>query len=422
MNVLLVAMGSHGDVHPFIGIGLALRARGHRVSVIANAYFGPLIESLGLSFLAVGTAEEYRIMATNPALWRRFQGTRTVMASLSQTIRPLYDVVAQNNIPGETVVVASSLGLGARVAQDHLNIPTVTVHLQPSIFLSAVDPPRLGGIVTPKWFPLWLRRAQVAMVDRVCDPLVGPPLNALRHDLGMPPVRKIMTRYVHSPTRVIGMFPNWFAPPQSDWPSQTRLTGFPLYDERGATPLSDDLRRFLDAGDPPIAFTPGSAMWTGHEFLKESSRACDLLGRRGLLLTRHVEHLPKSLPPTVRHIDYAPFSELLPRCAALVHHGGIGTSAQALAAGIPQLLIPRAHDQPDNAARLIRMGVAEKAEPGRYKAPRVAMKLGELLNSPDVKTHCKEIASRFCGIDPIGETCELIEELVSTGKKPVLSS
>ena len=72
-------------------------------------------------------------------------------------------------------------------------------------------------------------------------------------------------------------------------------------------------------------------------------------GRRGLLLSRHREHIPRTLPSDVRHVEYAPFSELLPRCAALVHHGGIGTSAQALAAGVPQLIMPMGHDQPDNS-------------------------------------------------------------------------
>ena len=137
-----------------------------------------------------------------------------------------------------------------------------------------------------------------------------------------------------------------------------RLTGFPLYDEGDVAPLSADLQRFLEAGDPPIAFTPGSANWQGRHFLTESAGACRLLGRRGILLTRHREHVPDPLPPGVIHVDFAPFSRLLPRCAAVVHHGGIGSAAQGLAAGVPQLAMPMAHDQLDNATRLKRLGVA----------------------------------------------------------------
>src|SRR6185436_13395214 len=98
---------------------------------------------------------------------------------------------------------------------------------------------------------------------------------------------------------------------------------------------------------------------------------CALLGRRGILLTRHREQVPDNLPREVIHIDYAPFSQLLPRCAALVHHGGIGTSAQALASGVPQLVTPFTHDQPDNAARLKRLGGAEVLPSSRYRAHRI---------------------------------------------------
>ena len=411
MDVLLIALGSHGDVHPFVGIGLALRSRGHRVRIAANPFFASLIERSGFECIPIGSEADYREMAGNPNFWRRLGGTRAIMPWVAKVIRPVYQIVKDQAVPGQTVVGASSLGLGARVAQDHLGIPTATIHLQPSIIMSAIQPPNLGGIVIPSWFPLWLRRAGLASVDRVCDPLVAPALNEQRRELGLAPVWRVMTQYLHSPQRVIGVFPDWFGPKLPDWPEQVRLTDFPLFDEHGITPLPPDLLRFLDDGDAPIAFTPGSAMWTGHRFFDQSARACALLGRRGLLLSRHAEHIPRTLPPGVRHVAYAPFSQLLPRCAAIVHHCGIGTSAQAMRAGIPQLLTPLAHDQHDNAARLIRLGVARKMEPRAYRAGAIAAVLEELLGSQSVRGHCKEVAARFGESDPLGRTCELIEEL-----------
>lgn len=411
MHVLLIALGSHGDVHPFVGIGLALRARGHRVQVATNPYFASLIQRVGLEFLPIGEESDYLQMAANPAFWKRIGGPRAIMPWIAKVIRPVYDLVSRFAVPRETVVGASSLALGARVAEDHLHVPTATIHLQPSIIMSVKEPPILGGIVVPTWFPTWVRSAAVATVDRTCDPLIAPALNGLRHELGLVPVRRVMTQYLHSPRRVIGLFPHWFAPPLSDWPKQVRLTDFPLFDESRVTPLSDELQRFLDAGDPPIAFTPGSAMWTGHRFFVESARSCERLGRRGLLLTRHAGQIPRRLPPGVRHVSYAPFSQLLSRCAAIVHHGGIGTSAQALRAGIPQLLTPFAHDQHDNAARLMRLGVARKIEPRAYRAGAVAAILDDLLASGQVRDRCRNIALHFDQSDPIRRTCELIEEL-----------
>jgi len=133
LNVILVALGSHGDVHPFVGIGSALRERGHRVKVIAFGYFQKLIEDSELEYIACGTAEEYKALASNPLAWKRFRGSRAIMELCTGLIEPIYRLIAENHVPGQTLLAASSLALGARVAEDHLRIPSATVHLQPSI-------------------------------------------------------------------------------------------------------------------------------------------------------------------------------------------------------------------------------------------------------------------------------------------------
>ncbi|HET6246977.1 MAG TPA: nucleotide disphospho-sugar-binding domain-containing protein [Tepidisphaeraceae bacterium] len=413
MNIILVPIGSHGDVHPFVGIGMALRARGHRVRVIVNPFFGPLVEQAGLELIPLGTTDFYKSMANNPELWKPIRGSKVVFQSIGELVPPVYEAIVANNMPGETAVVASTLALGARVAQDRHQIPTASVHLQPSIFRSHIAPPNLPGIFSGPRVPRWLLKAQWAFIDNVViDRLACPSLNAFRKELGLPPVRGILRDYIHSPQRVIGMFPAWFAPPQADWPPQTRLTGFPLYDERGIAPLAPELVKFLEEGLPPIAFTFGSAMWHARELLEQSARACTLLGRRGILLTRHRDHLPPRLPAGVKHFDYAPFSELLPRCAALVHHGGIGTSSQGLAAGVPQVIVPHAHDQLDNATRVGKLGVGSMIKPSRYKSDLAAQTLGDLLGSESVAKACREVKGKFAGVDVMGEACGIIEEML----------
>lgn len=415
MNILLVPLGSHGDVHPFVGLGVGLRARGHRVRVIINPFFVPLVEKVGLETIPLGTAEDYTSTASNPDLWKPVKGTRIVFQHLVDFIAPVYEKIAAANIPGDTIVIASTLALGARVAEEKLQIPTATIHLQPSVLRSYIDPPQMPGTVMGPHVPRWLMAMQWYIVDRwVVDPIVGKGLNAFRGQLGLPPVQRILRDYIHSPRLTIGLFPDWFAPPQADWPASVRLTGFPLYDEAGLTPMSPELCKFLDDGPPPIAFTFGSAMWHARELLEQSARACTLLGRRGILLTRHRENLPARLPVGVKHFDYAPFSELLPRCAALVHHGGIGTASQGLCAGVPQLVLPHAHDQLDNATRLRRLGIASFIAPKHYKADHAAQKLGDLIGSEAMARKCLEVQEKFVGKDAIGETCGLIEGLCET--------
>jgi rhamnosyltransferase subunit B len=419
VNILLVPVGSHGDVHPFCGIGAAMLRRGHRVTMFTNGLFEPLARRVGIEFVAVGTAEEFRQIASDPELWHPTRGWRKVFESTINELLPLqYDALKAYIAPGDTVVVAATLAFGARVLQDETGVPLATVHLQPSILRSVYETPKLPGMPPIRRAPRWLKRGLFAFADRfVLDPAIAPPLNAFRATKGLPPVWGVTSQWWHSPDRVIGLFPDWFARPQPDWPPQMRLTGFPLFDERGLEPMSGELLQFLDQGDKPIAFTPGSAMFHGREFFEAAAQACVMLGRQGLLLTRNRENLPANLPPGVIHVPYAPFSTLLPRCAALVHHGGIGTMSQAMAAGVPQLIQPMSHDQPDNAERVQRLGVGTSISVGKFKGSAVAVALRGLMQSPQVHANCAQVARRFVEAHPIERTCELIGELGGSQKK-----
>jgi rhamnosyltransferase subunit B len=415
VNVLLFALGSHGDVHPFVGLGIRLRERGHHVAVATNEYFKPLVEHARLEYIECGTAAEYTKLATNPDLWHPTKSLRAVFGGTARYLRPMYEIARAFAARGDAVVAASSLAIGARIAHDKHGFPLASVHLSPSIFQSVHEPPTLPGLnlFTP-WAPRWLMRGLFGAINGVVDSVIAPPVNDLRRELGLPPVRGIIRDYWHAPQRVIALFPDWYAARQPDWPAQTRLSGFPLYDEPDLSPISPELDRFIEAGDPrmpPIAFTPGSAMWQGRKFFDASVDACVRLNRRGLLLTRHRDHLPETLPPNVIHVHYAPFSRLLPRCAAFVHHAGIGSTAQALAAGVPQLLTPFTHDQPDNSARVVRLGCGVIVKPSRYTGDRVAAALATLVADPRVAAACAQVKSRFAGVDAIGQTCDLIEQL-----------
>ena len=182
-------------------------------------------------------------------------------------------------------------------------------------------------------------------------------------------------------------------------------------DLTGMTPSAAEARAFLDDGDPPIVFTPGSAMDRGHSFFEEAVKALKSIGRRGILISRFADTIPAGLPGYVKHFPYVPFSQVLPRAAAMVYHGGIGTCAQALRAGVPQLLMPMAHDQLDNLSRVRELGTGDGLHPRQFKAKRIAATLDRLLHDPALKQRAKEIAGRF---DPPGwmaRTCDLVEEM-----------
>jgi len=170
---------------------------------------------------------------------------------------------------------------------------------------------------------------------------------------------------------------------------------------------------YLDAGEPPIVFTPGTVNQHARAYFKAAVDGCRLLGRRGMLITKHPEQLPENLPPGVEHFDYVPFSYLLPRSAALVHHAGTGTTALCLAAGIPHVLTPMSFSQPDIAARLERLGVG-KSVGGKPTGRSLAGAISKLLASEEVKRRCEDLAARFKGVQPIEDACDLLEELVGS--------
>ncbi|MFN4243315.1 MAG: glycosyltransferase [Tepidisphaerales bacterium] len=408
-HFVLATFGSHGDVHPFVGLGKALAARGHRVTVHTSGYFEPLVRRAGLDFSAVGTAEEFLREISNPLLWHPRRGYehvfgRTVVATLRRSVERLRELLTP-----ETVLVNSTLALSARVMHDAMGCPGATVHLSPVVIRSSVRPARMSGVPMPSWFPAWLNRKIWETGDRwFLDPLICPELNRVRAELGLPPVSRPLDGWWNHPGLVVGLWPDFFGPPASDWPGQLVLTGFPLYDERDISPMPEDLDRFLRAGSPPVAFTPGTAMRFGGRFFEAAVEACRRLRCRGLLLTRHPEQLPPRLPPDVMYVPYAPFSELLPRCVAIVHHGGIGTTAQALRAGIPQVITFFSHDQPDNAERLRRLNVGIGLPAPTLNGRRLAGALETLLGNAAVGEACSRVAARVTR-DGLERTAELLE-------------
>ncbi len=414
MRILVATLGSYGDVYPFIALATVLKKRGHDIVLLTNDFFRPLADRHGLTLAPIGSESEYRKFADHPDLFHRTKGASVYFDTLIlPSLRTAYDRLREQVRTGETVIVASSAVFSSRLIQEALGIPTVTVHLAPAAFKSAHESPQFGSLPLPAWVPPFVKRSVWWIADRaVLDPMLCPALDSLREEIGLPPVRRVMTKWLHSPERVIGLFPDWYAAPQPDWPPQTRLTGFPLFDDEGDQASPEEVEEFLRAGEPPVVFMPGSLMQRAESFFSESVGACERLRRRGILLTRYADQLPESLPEGIRHFDYVPFSRLLPRAAAVVHHGGIGCVSQALCAGVPQLIHPMAYDQHDNASRLRRLGVGDSLAPRRYRADAVADRLGRLLDSPDVAERCGEIANRLEEAQPLTDASELIEAML----------
>jgi UDP:flavonoid glycosyltransferase YjiC (YdhE family) len=402
LKILIVAVGSYGDVLPLVGLGRELHSRGHTVTFFTNGHFANLVQQAGLDFVPIGSTEEYDAVANHPDLWHPHKGWRVIMKRMmSGALQEAYHLLGSHVVPGETVLISSTLGFVARLVQETHQIPNVTVHFSPGVFHSAYQAPRMPGLPLPDWLPVLFKQGVWALIDHlVIDPIFKPKLNRFRRELGLPPVSRIFHNWLHSPDLVLGLFPEWFATPQPDWPPSTVLTGFPLYDEVGDSVLPATIQFFLEAHPHPLVFTPGSANKHGKPFFAEAAKACQEMHRPAIFLTRYPEQLPQPLPPHITHFSYVPLSQLLPYCAALIHHGGIGTCSQALRAGIPQLIQPYAFDQFDNGARVKRLGVGSTILKQAFRSPKIAQDLKDLLTSVKVSTSCQSIKDYFKETNP----------------------
>jgi rhamnosyltransferase subunit B len=409
MHAILVSVGTDGDVFPFVGLGTRLRARGHRVTLVANEHYQAAAVQQGFAFRALVSNQETNELIGNPDIWHPVKSAIVGARWGRRSLRRQYDLLAELARDEDAVLVAYPPVFVARLVQEKLSRPLASLVVMPWMILSLCAPPTMaGGFHLPRRAPGWVVKLHWRLLEAAANRLIGRHVNCIGRSLDLKPIRSIY-RWSFSPQLAIGLFPEWYAPPQPDWPPQMQLAGFPLFDGGNEAGLSHDVLDFCRAGNPPVAVTFGSGMMHGARLFSAAIEACRLLGERGILLTRFGQQLSAPLPPFVRHCDYAPFRKLFPRCSAVVHHGGVGTTAQALAAGIPQLILPMAWDQPDNAMRVKRLGVGHWLSPNS-SGVRMASALAGLM-TPETRTRCRAIAASFGNGDPFEIAVQCIEKL-----------
>ena len=352
MHAVLASLGTDGDILPIIGLGSTLRARGHQVTLVAAGNYSSLASDHDLPFRELVSARDMEALFANADVWNPLKSAQIGAKWGAKLIAQQYEIFRQ--LAGEdSVFISNPAVFAATVAAEKFARPLVHVVLQPWMIPSAKSPPLMPVFTIPKWAPRFLYRGFIRLVDIVGDRFVGPDLNRLRTSLGLAPERRILSNWF-SKSLILGMFPDWYGPLQPDWPRPLRLVGFPRFDGAIQRTLPGKVMEFITRKKPTILFTFGSGMMHARGLLESAQKICAELGAQGLILNRFLDL--KNLPPHMMQAAFLPFREIFPHCAAIVHHGGIGTTAEALAAGAPQLIIPLGFDQLDNGARVAKLG------------------------------------------------------------------
>lgn len=406
-RVLLAPTGTLGDVYPFIAVAIALREAGHRPTIATMAQYRAVIEAEGIDFRPVrpGRAELIADGFDEPSLARAVAldqraGLVMVTPHLAATVADLSAAMADCD-----VVVGGSLSLAARILAEAAGLPVATLLLQPMGWLSAVDPPVMAEA---PWLPAIGRRCGASAVEALYKvaSIRGRaglrPFAQLRQRLGLPRVRDEIRDNPRRGALTLAMYPPAFAGLPADAPPNAAGSGFPFYPAAGGETLAPDLARFLANGPAPLVFTLGSFVThAAGDFYAAAAVAAHALGRRAVLLVGdHAVARHRPLAAADRMVlGSAPHAALFPHAAAVIHHGGIGTAAQALRAGRAQLVCPFFGDQFDNAERLRRLGVATTLPLRRFTAARGMAALDDLLASPDKRRRAAELGPAMSGED-----------------------
>ena len=425
-RIVLATAGSLGDLHPYIAVGRGLKARGHNVTVATVDSFRSNVEIAGLQFHRL--RPDISPAALSPEALRgandlrdgdRYLVKELVLPATGQSYEDLVDACR-----GADLMLSHPIVFPAPVVAEKIGIRWLSVVLSPGSLTSAWDPPIMPPLA-------WLHGLRHfgplpnRLLFRFCYWATRgwmKPIDDLRRNVGLPPaVKHPIHDGMFSPLGMLGWFSEILGPRQPDWPVNTQITGFPFYDALPSQGGMDAaLAHFLDAGEPPVVFTLGSAaVHDPGAFFEQSLKAVRRTGCRAVFLVGPggAGRLQPAASDTVVISDYAPFSELFPRASAVVHQGGMGTAAQALRAGVPSLVVPFMHDQPDNAFRLRRLGVARVLSRARYNAQRAAANLNELLAVEQYAREARRIAGIIQQEDGVANACRAIEQHVTANQR-----
>jgi rhamnosyltransferase subunit B len=416
---IISAPGSRGDVNPMVAIGRQLRRRGFDVVISLAEPYAPFAEAAGLTPSVAIDEKRFGELLGSPHVWRPLNGLRVVLGgAASEYLVPHFELITRLKRPGRTVLVSHPLDFASRIHRDlDPSTPLVDVILSPMMIRDPEVPP----LLSPWWFeprkPPWLMRTGYWLGDHLLlDRLLAPSINRLRRSLSLPPVRRIMHHWWWSPDSVLALYPPWFgsvAPPvQGQW----HECGFPLaVNDDSLSDKVDDWGISADPSNRPIFFTPGTAHRHAKFFFEMAIEVCQSLDRPGILATSHPEQLPGRLPATIRGVGYLPLHQVLPHCAAIVHHGGIGTTAHSIASACPQVILPMAFDQFHNGMRVQQLGLGQTLV--RPNQRLLKETLSWMLSAPDQMQRCVAAAAKTSGRDGADVAAEKIAERLRDGSQ-----
>ena len=433
-KIVLSTAGTAGDLNPFVAIALELKARGHRPFIATQREFQATVEDEGIGFypLRPSMADVRDELGLDPS--EIIERTTRVSTGLGFAVRHIampflrrtFDDMMAATADADLVVTHTS-AFAARLAAEKRGLPWLSAALSPFTFMSEYDPPILSAMPALKVLrEMTNARSDAALLKivKALSVMWTGTFQNLRAELGLPRCANPLFDGQFSQLGSLALYSSLFGAAQPDFPTRCTLTGFCFYDRQHGEPTSlpDDLKAFIAAGAPPLVFTLGSTLvMDPGDFYNVSVAAARAVGQRAVLLVgpgKAEALLSKGKAADVHIADYAPHSVLFPHASAIIHHGGIGTTAQAMRAGKPQLVVPHFGDQPDNATRVERLGLGRMVAPSAYNPARAAKALATVLNTAHVN-RTAQMARQLGLEDGVAAAADAIETALQDARWPL---
>jgi len=375
MRVILTAFGSMGDNAPIIALAEALRAQGDEPLLLLNPLYAALVATRGLPYTPLGTRWDLEEVTNVERYARPFRGAMAIwhdlyLPRMAQTFHAVRQAIAEHRAD---MVVGHWMLFGSHFAARQAGVRNVVVNLAPCWWYSRKDP----SIYHPFDAPSWLLRLMASLPRLFVKRLLGGSLRSVCSEIGVPWRQDEYFAMLREAHLNLGLWSPAFRPAAGDDLENATICGFPWDDGDGSS-LAPALTRFLDSGSPPVVVGLGSSMrLVGDDLYREIALACRDLGCRALL----VGAKPKAADgiQDVMTVPGVPYRHVFPHARAIVHHGGIGTLAEAIRAGRPMAVVPFAVDQYDNARRAHRLGVALRWSRSRMRGKRLRKAMEQLL-------------------------------------------
>ena len=360
--------------------------------------------------------------ATRGSIGLEFAVRRIAMPFLKRAFDDMMEATA-----GADLVITHTSAFAGRLAAETRGLPWLSAALSPFTFMSDYDPPILSAMPALKVLrEMTNARSDMALLKfvKAASVLWTGTFQKLRAELGLPRCDNPLFDGQFSSLGSLALYSPLFGAAQPDFPTRCTLTGFCFYDRQHGEPtsLTPEMQAFIDRGTAPLVFTLGSALvMEPGDFYDVSIAAARKVGRRAVLLVgpgNAQALISMSTPADVHIADYAPHSVLFPHAAAIIHHGGIGTTAQAMRAGKPQLVVPHFGDQPDNANRVERLGIGRMLAPSAYNPTRAARSLASVLNTSHV-ARTAHMARQLSKEDGVAAAADAIEQALEDARWPL---